>query len=317
MHFQSRVFTTTVHELLFADDCDLNITLEEEMQRSMDLFSAACENFGLVSNTQKSVVMHQPPSNTTTPPSAANQLEWNPTASDGELPIPGHRQQDLENQSSLRPPPKHSLESSRSPTEHEAKDVQGRHTADAAVRSGDLDSVHKAGTPTEPLPPQLSSSHPEAEVARPNPDTDVLERTRILSIYAILKQMQLLWSGHLVRMDDEWLPKRLVYGDVVMGSRRQGGQIHRYRDTLKSYLKRLKINQANWEELARDLLKWRTTVKMGAAIYEANRIAAAKVKREARKSQLRFFCVNGHSGHELGLLDTLRKETRSPGQELY
>ncbi|BHF68552.1 hypothetical protein SprV_0301158800 [Sparganum proliferum] len=57
---QSRVSTTTVHELLFADDCALDTTSEEEMQRSMDLFSAACENFGLVINTQKTVVMHQP-----------------------------------------------------------------------------------------------------------------------------------------------------------------------------------------------------------------------------------------------------------------
>ncbi|BHF82430.1 hypothetical protein SprV_0802556800 [Sparganum proliferum] len=63
MHFQSRVSTTTVHELLFADYCPLNTTPEEEMQRSMDLFSAACENFGLVINTQKTVVMHQPPPN--------------------------------------------------------------------------------------------------------------------------------------------------------------------------------------------------------------------------------------------------------------
>ncbi|BHF62571.1 hypothetical protein SprV_0200555300 [Sparganum proliferum] len=70
MHFQSRVSTTTVHELLFADDCALNTTSEEEMQRSMDLFSAACENFGLVINTQKTVVMHQPPPNSATPPNA-------------------------------------------------------------------------------------------------------------------------------------------------------------------------------------------------------------------------------------------------------
>nr|VZI47175.1 unnamed protein product [Spirometra erinaceieuropaei] len=108
-----------------------------------------------------------------------------------------------------------------------------------------------------------------------------------LSIYAILRQMQLRWSGHLVRMDDERLPKRLFYGDVATGSRRQGGQIRRYKDTLKSSLKRLQINPTNWEELARDRPTWRRTVKTGAAIYEANRIAAAKTKREARKSQLR------------------------------
>nr|VZI18588.1 unnamed protein product [Spirometra erinaceieuropaei] len=119
------------------------------------------------------------------------------------------------------------------------------------------------------------------------PDTDVLERTGILSIYAILRQIQLRWSGRLVRMDDERLPKRLFYGDVATGSRRQGGQIRRYKATLKSSLKCLQINPTNWEELALDRPTWRRTVKTGAAIYEANRIAAAKAKREARKSQLR------------------------------
>ncbi|BHF71008.1 hypothetical protein SprV_0401406200 [Sparganum proliferum] len=70
MHFQSRASTTTVHELLFADDCALNTISEEEMQRRMDLFSALCENFSLVINTQKTVVMHQPPPNSATRPSA-------------------------------------------------------------------------------------------------------------------------------------------------------------------------------------------------------------------------------------------------------
>ncbi|BHF81153.1 hypothetical protein SprV_0702428300 [Sparganum proliferum] len=71
MHFQLRVSTTTVHELLFADGCALNTTSGEDMQRSMNLFSAACENFGLVINAQKTVVMHQPPPpNTATPPNA-------------------------------------------------------------------------------------------------------------------------------------------------------------------------------------------------------------------------------------------------------
>nr|VZI31525.1 unnamed protein product [Spirometra erinaceieuropaei] len=119
------------------------------------------------------------------------------------------------------------------------------------------------------------------------PDTDVLERTGMLSIYSMLRQMQLRWSGHLVRMDDERLPKRLFYGDVATGSRRQGGPIRRYKDTLKSSLKLLQINPTNWEELAYDRPAWRRTVKTGAAIHEANRIAAAKAKREARKSQLR------------------------------
>ncbi|BHF60806.1 hypothetical protein SprV_0100377300 [Sparganum proliferum] len=71
-HCQSRVSTTIVHELRFADDCALNATLDGDMQRSMDLFTAAaaaaaaaaCDSFGLVINTKKTVVMNQPPPDT-------------------------------------------------------------------------------------------------------------------------------------------------------------------------------------------------------------------------------------------------------------
>nr|VZI11197.1 unnamed protein product [Spirometra erinaceieuropaei] len=128
------------------------------------------------------------------------------------------------------------------------------------------------------------------------PDTDVLERTGILNIYTTLIQLQLRCSGHLVRMDYARLPKRLFYGDIAAGSRRQGCQIRRYKDTLKSSLKRLQINPTNWEDLAHDRATWRRTVKTGAAMYEDNRIAATKVKREARKSRQRTTASNVSTG---------------------
>ncbi|BHF58428.1 hypothetical protein SprV_0100138000 [Sparganum proliferum] len=131
----------------------------------------------------------------------------------------------------------------------------------------------------------------------------------------MLRQIQLRWSDHLVLMDDEQLPKRLFYGDVATGSRRQGRPIRRYKDTLKSSLKRLQINPTNWKELALDRPTWMRTVKTGAAIYEANRIADVNVKREARKSQVRpvrnadaqrsqrVLETNGHCGLESDLFD--------------
>nr|VZH93108.1 unnamed protein product [Spirometra erinaceieuropaei] len=64
MHFQSRVSATSVHALPFADDCVLSSTSEGDIQRSMDLFSAACDNFGPAINTEKPVVMHQRPLDT-------------------------------------------------------------------------------------------------------------------------------------------------------------------------------------------------------------------------------------------------------------
>nr|VZI49666.1 unnamed protein product [Spirometra erinaceieuropaei] len=53
--FQSRVSITAVH-----DDCSLNVSTERDMQRSIYLFSSACEDFGAIINTAKTVVMHQP-----------------------------------------------------------------------------------------------------------------------------------------------------------------------------------------------------------------------------------------------------------------
>nr|VZH97110.1 unnamed protein product [Spirometra erinaceieuropaei] len=271
MHFQSRVSTTTVQELLFADDCALNTTSEEEMQRSMDLFSAACENFGLVINTQKTVVMHRPPPNSATAPNVPPQISVN-----------GTQLQVVENFPYL---------GSTLSRNTKIDDEVANRISKASQAFGRLQSTvlnrHGLQRSTKLKMYKLSLSHPEAKWQDRIPDTDVLERTGILSIYAILRQIQLRWSGHLVRMDDERLPKRLFYGDVATGSRRQGGQIRRYKDTLKSSLKCLQINPTNWEELALDRPTWRRTVKTGAAIYEANRIAAAKAKREARKSQLR------------------------------
>nr|VZI22230.1 unnamed protein product [Spirometra erinaceieuropaei] len=56
-----RASTTTVHELLFVDDCALNANTIGDMQRRMDLLSAACEIFVLIIITEKTVVIHQPP----------------------------------------------------------------------------------------------------------------------------------------------------------------------------------------------------------------------------------------------------------------
>nr|VZI17388.1 unnamed protein product [Spirometra erinaceieuropaei] len=278
MHFQSRVSTTTVHELLFADDCALNTTSEAEMQRSMNLFSAACENFGLVINTQKTVVMHQPPTNSAT---AANAPQINVNETQMQVvenfPYLGStlsRNTEIDDEVANRISKasqhfgclqstvwnRHSLQVNTKLKMYKAVILPtllyGAETWTVYTRQARrLNHFH------------LSCLHRILKLNWQDriPDTDVLERTRI----------QLRWSGYLVHMDDERLPKRLFYGDVATGSRRQGGQIRRYKDTLKFSLKRLQINPTNWEELARDRRTWSRTVRTGAAIHESNRIAAA------------------------------------------
>ncbi|BHF61119.1 hypothetical protein SprV_0100409000 [Sparganum proliferum] len=51
---------TSVQDLLFADDCALNIAIDAYMQRSMNLLIVGCAHFVQTVNTDKTVIMHQP-----------------------------------------------------------------------------------------------------------------------------------------------------------------------------------------------------------------------------------------------------------------
>nr|VZI24193.1 unnamed protein product [Spirometra erinaceieuropaei] len=159
----------------------------------MELFDIAFDNFGLAINTEKTEVMHQPPPDAAyIAPSINVNGDKCKTWTTSPTPVPSAR---------------HRLESPRPQPQHQSEDVQGSHSADAAVWSGYLDGVQEAGVETQSLPAQPSSVDTEAEMADRVLDTDVLERMGVLRIYVILRQLQLRWSGHLVRIDDEQLPK--------------------------------------------------------------------------------------------------------------
>ncbi|VDL91759.1 unnamed protein product [Schistocephalus solidus] len=77
MQAPTRVSTTTVHDLLFADDCALNTVTKEDMQTSMDLFAEGCADFGLTISTAKTVVMYQPPPSAEYEASRINVIGFN------------------------------------------------------------------------------------------------------------------------------------------------------------------------------------------------------------------------------------------------
>nr|VZI41714.1 unnamed protein product [Spirometra erinaceieuropaei] len=240
MNFQSRVSTATVHELLFADDCALNTTSEEEMQRSMDLFSATCENFGLVINTQKTVVMHQPPPHSATAHNASPQISVNGTQLQMVEDFP-YLDSTLFRNTMIDEEVANRISKASQAFSLLKSTVWNRHGLQLSTRLKMYKAVilptllYGAETWTVNTKQAHRLNHFQLSclrrILRLNwqdriPDTDVLERTGILGIYVVRRKMQLRWSGHLVRMDDERLPKRLFYGDVATGSRRQDGQIH-------------------------------------------------------------------------------------------
>ena len=61
------------------------------------------------------------------------------------------------------------------------------------------------------------------------PDTEVLKKAGMQSMHTVLKLAQLRWTGHVIRMPDERLPKKVFYGELQEGKRSQGGQKKRYK----------------------------------------------------------------------------------------
>ncbi|VDM01432.1 unnamed protein product [Schistocephalus solidus] len=249
-HMQSltRVSTTTVHDFLFADDCALNTVTKEDMQRSIDFFVASCAAFGLTISTVKMVVMHQPPftAEYNAPRINVNGAQLKNVETFAYLGSTLSRNAKIDDEFAQR------ISKASQAFGRLQASVWNRHSIHLNTKL----KMYKAvvlttllyGAETWTLYSNLAMklNHFHLSCLRRIlklrwqgriPDTEVLEHTGILSIHAMLRQVQLQWSSHLVRMDDERLPKRLFYGDVATGARRHGGHKRRYKDTLKKSLK--------------------------------------------------------------------------------
>ena len=66
-------------------------------------------------------------------------------------------------------------------------------------------------------------------------DTEVLKRAGMKSVHTLLKMTQLRWTGLVIRMHEERLPKKILYEELEMGKRSHGGQKKLYKDTLKDF----------------------------------------------------------------------------------
>ena len=95
--------------------------------------------------------------------------------------------------------------------------------------------------------------------------SEVLKRTGMQSVHTLLKLAQLRWTGHVTRMPEERLPKKILYGELEMGKRSHGGQKKRHKDTLKASLKDFNIPTESWEQIAQDRAKWQGLIRRGAS----------------------------------------------------
>lgn len=292
---KSKVTTDTINDFLFADDCALNATSEADMQRSADIFSEACDNFGLTISTKKTEVMHQP---------APGKPYVEPNIS-----IKGQRLNAVDKFTYLGSTLSRNvvIDDEINTRLAKASAAFGRLHKNVWDRRGITSmtkiKVYKAVVLTTLLYGCESWTVYQRHAKKLNhfhttrlrrllgiswqeriPDTEVLTRAGLPSIPTILMKAQLRWAGHVARMPDYRIPKKLLFGELQHGKRSHGGQRKRFKDTLKASLKAFNVDPSSWEQTASDRTKWRAAARDGARQYESDRKAAAEKRRQDRKN---------------------------------
>ena len=117
------------------------------------------------------------------------------------------------------------------------------------------------------------------------PHVDILQATSSTSIEAMIMKRQLRWVGHVIRMPENRLPRQLLYGELLEGTRSVGGQKKRYKDQLKATLKACNIPPDQLETLASNRSLWRSTTKQAVEFFEDSRTTTSNLRR-ARRHEL-------------------------------
>lgn len=101
---------------------------------------------------------------------------------------------------------------------------------------------------------------------------------------SIFAKRQLKWIGHVIRMDNERLPRQILYGQLHQGRRPPGGQKRRFKDQCKGLLKQCHLQPSPLENLANDKVGWHRAVYDGAKLIE-NKLSAKRADNRAKRPQ--------------------------------
>ena len=272
-HFRAKTKTTRILmiELLFADDSALVAHSAGEMQNIVDTFSNASKKFGLKITIKKTEVLYQPNSTRTREEDIMvdrnklnSVLEFtylgNTISSDGCIDVEIQRRMAKASASFGR------LRQRLWNNHHVSMRVKGK-----IYRAIMLFTLLYGAEAWSVYRLQVKKLH--AFMMRhlrlimritwidKVTNKEILERIGLPSMEDLLIRKNLRWTGHLMRMSPDRVPKQVLYSQLSSGHRKRGRPRLRFKDTNKRNLKLRDIKIDSWTSLSQRRDKWRATVK--------------------------------------------------------
>ena len=304
---RTKVMNLTVNEVLYADDTAFASHSAEGLQHSLDCFANVSAAFGLTINTKKTEVLFQPVAGAsyTEPDIRLNGSRLKVVPSFTYLGSTVSNDCTLDKELTAR------IQSAWAAFGRLRKRLWDRH----GVRTSTKCKVYRAAV----MPCLLYSSETYTLYLRHIrrlsqthmrqlrcilhikwqdriTNNEVLKRANMPSLESILRRRQLTWIGHVMRMDNNRIPKFVSYGQLAEGQRKKGRPKLRYLDCIKRHLKAANIDLAIWDQLTQDRNAWRRDVKDGVAHAECTRIAADNARRQTRHAA----AANSAAGNTVG-----------------
>ena len=224
---KTKVRRVTIREALFADTAALATHTEAALQRLVDCLAHACREFGLTISLKKTEVMSQ---GTESPPSIhIGDYDLNPVSQFQYLGSTiSSSNLSLELEISARIAKAAGMMSKLQKRVWENKNLTNI-TKMKVYRACILSTLLYSSEAWKTYATQekrLNSFHLRCLQRILGicwqdlvPNTEVLERAGLPSIFALLAQRRLRWLGHVRRMDDSRIPKDLLYGELADGTR--------------------------------------------------------------------------------------------------
>jgi exonuclease III len=293
LNAKTKTLTELLQEALFADDCALMAHRPDALQVMLNKFSESSKLFGLTISLAKTEVLFQPaPENNTSPP---------PFSIDGTVLkfvdsfkylgsiISNDGQLDREIQSRISKASQALGRLRNRVLNHHNVSLSTKLKVYNAVVLTSLLYGCESWTVYRRHISQLEKFHMRAlrsilQIRWQDKVTnlEVLDRADSTSIESMLLKAQLRWTGHVIRMSDERIPKQLFFGELAEGHRKQGRPRKRYKDNLKDNLKWCEVKPKELQQVAQDRTQWRAATRHASISLEEDRRMRQISARERR-----------------------------------